>query len=78
MVIVTYFFRGNPLSPHMILLPISSKESFRSTFPHTGQHSPQSDGPVVDHWLERKIVPTANAYAMQDQSAMQDNPNLYS
>ena len=35
------------------------------------------DGPVVDHWLERKITQTANASNMQDRSAMQEDPNLY-
>ena len=42
MVIVTYFSRGNPLSPHSLLFPISSKGSFIYTFPWTGQHIPQS------------------------------------
>ena len=36
------------------------------------------DGPVMDHWLEQKIAQTANASAMQDRSAMQEDPNLYS
>ena len=34
MVIVTYLFRGNPLSPHRLLFPIiTSKGSFIITFP---------------------------------------------
>ena len=56
MVIVTYFCRGNPLSPHRLLFPISSKRSFICTFPQTGQHIPQ---PLVDQlwttdWNEKK------------------------
>ena len=39
-------------------------------------HATAFDGPVVDHWLERKIVQTANASAMQDRSAMQEDPNF--
>ena len=41
-------------------------------------HTTAFDGPVVDHWLEWKIAQTANASAMQDRSAMQDDPNRYS
>ena len=40
-------------------------------------HTTAFGGTVVDCWLERKIVQTANASAMQDQSAVYD-PNLYS
>ena len=36
------------------------------------------DGPIVDHWLEWKIAQNANAPAVQDRSAMQEDPNLYS
>ena len=36
------------------------------------------DGPAVDNWLEWKIAQTANASTMQDRSAMQKDPNLYS
>ena len=39
-VIVTHSFRGNPLSPQRLLFPVSSKGSFISTFPQTGQHIP--------------------------------------
>ena len=58
MVIMTYFFKGNLLSPHRLLFPISSKGSFICTFPQTRQHTPQ---PLVDHWFERKVAQTANA-----------------
>ena len=41
-------------------------------------HTMAFEEPVVDHWLERKIAQTVNTSAMQDQSAMQEDPNLYS
>ena len=50
MVIVPYFFRGNPLSPHS-LFPISSRGSFIYTFPDSTAHTTTFYGPVVDHWL---------------------------
>ena len=37
-------------------------------------HTAALDGPVMDHWLERKIAQTANAPAMQARS---DDPNIY-
>ena len=73
MVIVTYFFRGNLLSLHRLLFQISSKGPFICTFPQTGEHIPQS---LVDHWLDQKIAQTANATAIQYQTAMQEDPNL--
>ena len=33
-------------------------------------HTTAFDGPVVIHWLERKIAQTENASAMPDRSAM--------
>ena len=33
--------KGNPLPPHRLLFPISSKGSFICTIPQTGQHIPQ-------------------------------------
>ena len=46
--------RGNPLPPHGLLFPISSKGSFICTIPQTGYHIPQTFvTPVVEHWLER-------------------------
>ena len=45
MAIVTYFFRGNPQLPHMLLFPICNKESFICTFTQTGEHIPQ---PLMD------------------------------
>ena len=41
-------------------------------------HTIAFDGPVVDHWLEWKIAQTTNASAMQNQSTMQEDPNLCS
>ena len=36
------------------------------------------DGSVVDHRLKQKMALTANACVMQDRSAMQEDPNVYS
>ena len=44
----------------------------------TTKHTTAFDGPVVDHWLDWKIAQAANDSAMQDQSAMQEDPNHYS
>ena len=43
----------------------------------TAQTTP-FDGPLVDHTLEQKITQTTNASTMQDRSAIQEDPNLYS
>ena len=46
--------RGNPLPPHGLLFPISSKGSFRRH--HTTEritHITAFVTPVVEHWLER-------------------------
>ena len=74
-VIVTYFFRGNPLLPHMLLFPITNKGSFIRTFPQTEQCKPQ---PLMDQlrtrgW-DKKIAQSANASAVQYRS---DNQNLH-
>ena len=39
--------RGNPLLPHGLLFPISSKHSFIYTIPQTGYHIPQ---PLLQLW----------------------------
>ena len=45
--------RGNPLPPlHGLLCPISNKCAFICTIPHTTAFIT----PIVEHWLERKIV----------------------
>ena len=55
-----------PVSSHRLIFPISHKRSFICTFTQTGQHLQQ---PLMAQlWLERKIVQTANASTMQDQS----------
>ena len=45
MAVVTYFFRGNLLSPNRLLFLITSKGSFICTFPQTRKHIPQ---PLLD------------------------------
>ena len=53
--------RGNPLPPHGLLFPISSKGSFIWTIPQAGQHIPRPFvTPVVEHWLEREIAQWAH------------------
>ena len=47
--------RGNPLLPHGLLFPISSKGSFIYTIPDRIVHTTAFVTPVVDHWLEREI-----------------------
>ena len=49
--------RGNPLPPHGLLFPISSKGSF--IFHHPTDritHTTAFVTPVVEHWLEREIT----------------------
>ena len=41
--------RGNPLTPHVLLFPISSKGSFICTIPQTGQHIPRPVTLVVEY-----------------------------
>ena len=67
MVIVTYFFSGNLLLPHRLLFPFLYMHFPTDRTVHTTAY----DGPVVDHWWERKIAQAANA------STMQEDPNLY-
>ena len=45
--------RGNPLPPHGLLFPISSKGCFICIIPQTGLHIPRPlFTPIVEHWLE--------------------------
>ena len=44
--------RGNPLLPHGLLFPISSKGYFTDRITHTTAYVT----PVVEHWLEREIA----------------------
>ena len=58
--------KGNPLPPHRLLFPISSKGSFICTIPHTTGFVT----PVVEHWLEREIAQWV--HPMKDRS---DDPS---
>ena len=51
--------RGNPLPPHGLLFPISSKGSFIV-------HTTVFVTPVVEHWLEREIAQWV--HPMKDRS----------
>ena len=48
--------RGNPLPPHRLLFPISSKGCFLCIIPHRITHTTAFVTPVVEHWLEREIA----------------------
>ena len=51
--------KGNPLPPHRLLLPISSKGSFYMHHPTDRiTHTTAFVAPVVEHWLEREIKNT--------------------
>ena len=58
--------RENPLPPHGILFPISSKGSFICTIPDRITHTTAFVTPVVEHWLEREIAQWV--HPMKDQS----------
>ena len=60
--------RGNPLPPHRLLFPISSKGSCICTIPQTMAFVT----PVVEHWLEREIAQWV--HPMKDRS---DDPSHY-
>ena len=63
--------KGNPLPPHRLLFPISSKGSFICTIPQTGiAHTTAFVTPVVEHWLEREIAQWV--HPMKDRS---DDPS---
>ena len=49
--------RGNPIHPHGLLFPISSKGSFMCTIPIDRiAHTTAFVTPVVEHWLEHEIA----------------------
>ena len=49
--------RGNPLSPHGLFFPISSKGSFYMHHPTDRMtHTTAFVTPVMEHWLEREIA----------------------
>ena len=58
--------KGNPLLPHRLLFPISSKGSFICTIPHRIAHTTAFVTPGVEHWLERKIAQWV--HPMKDRS----------
>ena len=48
--------KGNPLMPHGLLFPISSKGSFTGTKSYRIAHTMAFVTQVVEHWLEREIA----------------------
>ena len=54
--------KGNPLPPHGLLFPISSKASLYAP----SQDSTYFVTPVMEHWLEREIAQWV--HAMEDRS----------
>ena len=63
--------RGNPLPPHGLLFPISSKGSFYMHHPTDRIiHTTAFVTPVAEHWLEREIAQWV--HPMKDQS---DDPS---
>ena len=62
--------RGNPLPPHRLLFPISSKGSFMDHPTDMIAHTTAFVTPVVEHWLEREIVQWV--HPMKDRS---DDPS---
>ena len=68
--------RGNPLPPHGLLFPISSKSSFIFYMHHPTDrtiHTTTFVTPVVEHWLEREIAQWV--HPMKDRS---NDPLSYS
>ena len=47
---------GNPLPPHRLLFPISSKGCFICTIPDRITHTTAFVTPVVEDWLKREIA----------------------
>ena len=58
--------RGNPLPPHGLLFPISSKGSFICIIPDRITHTTAFVTSVVEHWLEREIAQWV--HPMKDRS----------
>ena len=48
--------RGNPLPPHRLLIPISSKGYFICIITDRITHTMAFVTPVVEKWLEREIA----------------------
>ena len=67
----SYRERGNPLLPHGLLFPISSKGSFYMHHPTDRiTHTTAFVTPVMEHWLEREIAQWV--HPMNDRS---DDPS---
>ena len=63
--------KGNPLPPHGLLFPISSKGSFICTIPTDRiPHTTAFVTPVVEHWVKREIAQWV--HPMKDRS---DDPS---
>ena len=62
--------RGNTLSPHRLLFPISSKGSFMCHPTDRIIHTTAFVTPVMEHWLEREIAQWV--HTMKDRS---DDPS---
>ena len=63
--------KGNPLPPHRLLFPISSKGSLNMHHPTDRiAHTTTFVTPVVEHWLEREIAQWV--HPMKDRS---DDPS---
>ena len=58
--------KGNPLSPHRLLLSINSKGYFICTIPDRITHTTAFVTPVVEHWLEQEIAQWV--HPMKDRS----------
>ena len=58
--------RGNPLPPHTLLFPISSKGSFICIIRQRIAHTTAFVTPVVEHWVEREIA--QKVHPMKDRS----------
>ena len=56
-----------PAVTTQVTLSNKQQEIFNMHFPiDRTAHITAFDGPIVDHWLERKIVQTTNACVMHD------------
>ena len=62
--------KGNPLPPHRILFPISSKFFYMHHPTDRIAHTTAFVTPVVEHWLEREIAQWV--HPMKDRS---DDPS---
>ena len=66
----SYSKRGNPLPPHRLLFPISSKGFYMRHPTDRIIHTTAFVTPIVEHWLEREIAQWV--HPMKDRS---DDPS---